>query len=214
MLAGLFNTCVAVNADAALTLEHTDNAGITSPATSNTFSAINLGAPAADRLVIVGSGLRRASSGSPITTSVTVGGVSATEIDSSPGTARQYSLWSAIVPAGTAADITVSLNISSDQLGIVVWTLKNHSSAAHIDSGNSDSGGTFSTVEGGVAVTFMGVNRTTSISFTNMDEDADFTIGSGCTIGGASNHNTPASSLTFSASSGDSFPKGVYASWS
>lgn len=216
MLAGLFNTCGTVKSDAALTLEHTDDAGLNSVASSSyTFPSVNLGAPSGDRLVIVGVGLRDAAAGTPQTSSLTIGGVSATLIDLFTGTARSYTMWYAVVPSGTTADIVANLNgVSCDQAGCVVWTLKNYNSATPVGYGSEDSGGTLATEEGGVAVAFMGVNRNTTMTFTNITEVADFVVGGECTMGGGSHHNTPATSLTISITSASSFPRGVYASWS
>ncbi len=85
---------------------------------SHTFTAQGIGTAAGDRVVIVGC-IGRASSITP--SSVTIGGVSATNIVSANGTTLTTSLWALLVTAGTTADIVVTYSGATTRTGILVW---------------------------------------------------------------------------------------------
>lgn len=104
--------------------------------TSYTFSSMPIGDAASDRLVVVGV-QARVSSGQSNVTSVTIGGVAATEIatiDPDPGTTT-IGLWQAAVPTGTTASVVVSFGGQTQtECGLAVFSIRNMGSTTPSDT--------------------------------------------------------------------------------
>lgn len=90
--------------------------------TSLTYTAAPIGAAATDRLVVVVVGQKPVSP--PTLNSVTVGGVSATkQIGIGDGNLTVVSIWTAIVPTGTTANVVAQFSGSRDGSSITVYTI-------------------------------------------------------------------------------------------
>lgn len=121
------------------TISNTDNASINSVLTAFTFSAKSLGAADADRKIIIG--VAGVTVSPPRTmVSVTVGGITATEIiylgDLNAGIESYSGLYIASVPTGTTGDVVVTWSGSVSNMGIGVWRVIGASSIAD-DTGSS-----------------------------------------------------------------------------
>lgn len=125
---------------------YTPNAGLAPPVltyvttsgTNNngdrTFSAVSIGAAAADRYIIVG--VHTSSFGSNTITGVTVAGITATKVaEAYNASYPNVALFIAAVPTGTSATIAVTNTTSSLVLNtrISVWNVTGLSSATPID---------------------------------------------------------------------------------
>ena len=92
--------------------------------TSWTFSSESLGAASADRSILVCFGSRKVGTASYAVSSVTVGGVSATEIISAVASSTNStiaSIWRADVPTGTTGDVVVTVDTSSIRAAIALY---------------------------------------------------------------------------------------------
>jgi len=117
-------------------------------ASSYTVSAADLGDASADRYVMIACG-GRGSTSAAVISSVTVGGVSATEVGSVTSgsgsfrsTAKSYVI---NVPTGTTADIVVNFSGSVLRAGVSWWTDDNLGSTTPHDTGVSTSSSTLTT---------------------------------------------------------------------
>ena len=111
------------------TIVFTDDSNVSSGTSSYTFTSQSFGAADASRIIVVGVGSEYIPS--PAfggTASVTIGGVTATEIastqqvDSASGS--QGSMWYAAVPTGTTGSVAITLDGAT--LGyfyVAVWAL-------------------------------------------------------------------------------------------
>lgn len=148
--------------------------------TTNTFTGINFGTAASDRQIAVFVGARP-DFPAP-TSSVTVGGVSATLVQQvlwlTSGT-TQIELFVADVPTGTSGDIVVSWTGTNFRCGIEVYGLYGLNGATPDAISTRDTAGTFgsftlsaaSHVAGG-AFTIAATNRTARISGAHDDLSA------------------------------------------
>lgn len=86
----------------------------------NTFSSVNIGTPAADRMVVVAVGVH----GNGPVTSVIVGATSLTLAAQSSAGAVGASLWYGIVASGSTANITAATSTTfPPEIGIIVGTI-------------------------------------------------------------------------------------------
>lgn len=94
-----------------------------------TFSNIPLGDAYEKRFVLVGITGRVGSSTTRTITSVTIGGVAATQIqldnNTSGGNQTILAFYGALVPAGVSANVVVTFNASMALASVAAWTLKN-----------------------------------------------------------------------------------------
>ena len=121
-------------AGSAVTVTHTASPVDASNATAYTFSSTAIGTAHANRRVVVGTA---ASTGTATVSSLTVGGVSATEIGTYQAATSTVSLWSAAVASGTSADIVVTWSGAQTRCGIGVYDVRGAAASAYtMISGN------------------------------------------------------------------------------
>jgi hypothetical protein len=94
------------------------------------WNGVAIGAAAADRKVAIGIA-HMANVG--VVSSVTIGGVSATVVDSGTGGVdnERAEIWQADVPTGTTANIVVTMSQSQNRLAAGVFAIYGAASAAH-----------------------------------------------------------------------------------
>ena len=171
-------------------LTYLTNSGDTSNLTTYTFSSVDLGDAAGDRLILVGSsgvaGAARAVS------SVTVGGVSATQAAQASNGGQPAALHSAVVPTGATGDIVVTFNGSMNRAHIGVWRLSGYNSSTVEDTigaglgSSSSQTGTIDVSAGGVIIAYGIGNNTGNHGWTGVTENFDVTLESAHAISGAS----------------------------
>jgi hypothetical protein len=141
----------------------------TANASAYTFSSQNIGADSAGRVVVVGVSPFNTTAGT--ITSVTIGGVSATEISvgsSSAGAIENCGIFAAEV-TGTTATIVVNTSASRLCCGIAVWTLSNATGYSTETFQEADANtaasitNTFSNVTEGDAIIVMGRIRAANV---------------------------------------------------
>lgn len=115
---------VSTNINAALVLTYLQSAEDEADLTTYTFASQNLGTASSDRYIIVGASGRDFGTTAKSITSVTVGGVSATEIHQAQGTATGTTvsgLYIAAVPTGTTGDVVVTFSEVFIKSNIALW---------------------------------------------------------------------------------------------
>lgn len=140
-----------------------------------TFSAQALGVAAANRKIVVAICYSTTAS----ITSVTIGGVTASQVVAATGTGgMKIELWQAAVPTGTTGDIVIVHPGTSDRDGIGVWAVYGAQSAAN-DTGSSTGvdplADTLNIPAGGVAIG-AAVNNDAGVdtyTWTNLTENYD-----------------------------------------
>ena len=95
---------------ASFTLDYLGTA-TTAKATTITFSSVSFGDPDSDRIIIVGFGF---SSGSTTVNSVSIGGVSATQLVQRSQGGVTVNIYAAAVPTGTTGNIVINISKSQD----------------------------------------------------------------------------------------------------
>lgn len=111
--------------------------------TTYTFSSVNLGDAATDRVIIVGIGGTSGSSRS--ISSVTIGGVSATaSATANTSWAIVNSIWYAAVPSGTTGDIVITFSGSMAQCVVNTFRMTGQTSNTPATTGTDTTGSTTS----------------------------------------------------------------------
>lgn len=185
-------------------------------ATSYTFSSVALGAAAANRAIYVFMTGQESTGAAPTITPVTVGGVSATKIsDVNNSTEPQYpgSLWKANVPSGTTGDISITLNKTMSQFGIIAWALTGDHYQFNLQTDGSTSTASFSlTSVPDNSVILAGRGGLASHTHTwssAVDENIDQVIADGVVMSGASKEHATGGNFTVTCTpnSTDSRPR-------
>jgi len=180
--------------------------------TSKTFSSVPIGNATYDRMVVV---CVKGDGGGGQPTSVTVGGISATSIVAVASGPQYNSIWAAIVPTGTTANIVVNRSNDPDRQGISVYAVYGKTSV----TASATASDIVNPYTQSITIPSRGVaigcgltgNGTGSSSWTNLTEDYDaagpiFSSGSATSMAGAT------LSVTFTpTASGD--PSMTLASW-
>lgn len=99
------------------TISYLQAVSVIETVSSKTFTAVNIGAANAKRVVAVAIYLRHNAT-SPTVTAVTIGGVAATILQAQTGTHVRMAIAYAAVPAGTTADVAITLSAAISQIGI------------------------------------------------------------------------------------------------
>lgn len=108
---------------------------ITGTGTTITYTAAPIGTAATNRVVIVTTGVRDLNTG--YATSVSIGGITATKQVES--TSPYASIWSAVVPTGTTANVVVGYSNSTTGVAFSVHTIHGGASAtAKLTASNTD----------------------------------------------------------------------------
>ena len=168
-----------VSSAAAKVLTFQTSANNATGLTTYTFSAQAIGTAAADRRVIVtvaGTG----SNNTTITT-VTVGGVTATEIIDAANSQNNMGVFIALVTTDTTADIVITFSNAKARCAIGVWSCTGLSSDTAVDSDSSTAEPgviTLTTVASGFAVSMAADGSTGSLThtWTNLTEQFDATV--------------------------------------
>lgn len=169
------------------TLSSTAQATDTVDASTFTFSGVALGTPSGDRKILVGVSVVRASFPTTIT-SMTIGGISATEIIEQDSTREAVAIYIASVPTGTTGDIVVVCAHTESNCGIDVYACTGMSSTAHATGGSTADPMTASLAipAGGVAIGHAMIgDGVSSGSWTNLTENQDDNVESNGTHMGA-----------------------------
>ena len=170
-----------------------------------TFSNVPFGSPAATRTIIVAVA-GRANTNRSIS-SVTVGGVTATEITQSSNTSGGGSItgiYRADVPAGASGSVVVTFSGQMVRAGIAAYRMEAGAAGAHAFTAlNTSTAGTIDVPAGGAALAVAFTNAVATATWSGLTENTDMQIES------ASSFST-ASGTFESAQSGLS----VSASWS
>lgn len=154
--------------------------------TSATFTAQDIGAAAASRVVVVGVYGRRAGVGA-FTCSITIGGNAATKAveitnGTSAGGTAGVSIHYLAVPADTTADIVVTFSTTSVRFGIGVWSLTSTSGvmlgATATDIEGDPTATTISVGAGGAVIGFAAESSALSntATWSGLTEDLDAVI--------------------------------------
>jgi hypothetical protein len=171
---------------AAKVLTYQTNASDGADLTTYTFSSQAIGTAAADRYVIVGVG--GANTGSN-PSSVTIGGVSATNVVQTNGGIHSGSLWIALVPTGTTANIVVVWPSGLNRCGIGVWSATGLSGTAANDTASSNASpgsATVATLAGGFAIGYAFIGYAgTGVSWTNLTGRFAVSVEAGISNSGA-----------------------------
>lgn len=131
----------------------------TSTTTTYTFnnggSGYAIGTASSDRLVIVAVNLTISNR---TVSSMTIGGVSATNAVRSQRGLACSEIWAAMVSSGTTANISITCSGTNDRCGIIIWTATGMSTATAVGSGSNTSAtsphatSAFATSNGGFVV--------------------------------------------------------------
>lgn len=143
--------------------------------TTYTFSSLTFGTAAADRYIVACFTTRGGGSNADID-SVTIGGVTATEVINA--TALQATVWNgtaifiAAVPSGTSGDVVVTYNVSTLRCGCSLYRLTGLGSATAHDTASDTtfSGGeltdTIDVPAGGIVIAASGQDSGTTPGYT------------------------------------------------
>ena len=188
---------------------------------SFTFNDVSLGAPAADRVLILG--IIAADGGWPggeRADSVTVNGIPATKQTSYLSASVKYHFFTLAVPSGSTGDIVVNWSGDIQTCGVLIYRATGlNSEIPEDDSGwwkLSDTGTTFSDVsvsKDGFIIGMMGTSGMADITISGLSEDYE-TPGTGSKIHASSRMFTSAQtpSITYSWSGSHALARHA-ASW-
>ena len=152
--------------------------------TTFTFASKTLGAAQSDRVIVVGvTGIGTTGAARSIS-SVTIGGVTATEIHTETNSHQVVAQYAAVVPTGTTGDIVVTWNTTMNQVGVGWWRLPGADiasvAAAGDENGAADTTQTASVnVAAGSFVIANSYNVNSSAataSYDTLDEDYDSNV--------------------------------------
>lgn len=172
---------LAVAGGGGATVEYRDSAADTSAKTSFTFTSMDIGSAAADRVILVG--VTEGTGTVSTISSVSVAGNSATAIAQADGglspNEERAEIWAVAVASGTTGNVVVTLSGSDSGCGVVVWAAYGISTTAHDTA--TDAGDPMSVLidipAGGVCVGFCAVRSnsagTSRWTWTGLTEDID-----------------------------------------
>ena len=170
---------------------------------TTTFSSQNFGTADASRLIVAAFGCGPTGA-SPSITSVTIGGVTATLVETIKATDIRAGIYVAAVPTGTSGTVTIVWSTTADSVGCNLYALYN-CSATPTDHGNSiASTGTFDldVAANGIAVAYQVSRNNTDVTHTwaGLTEDTDDVLTSGAWqgSGGSARFATTQTNLTCS----------------
>lgn len=161
-----------------LTSDNSDN-----NASGYTFSGINFGSAAANRLIIVA--VHNSGPSGKSLSSITIGGVTGTIVKNQTSGFAGVAIAQALVPSGTSGTVVVTLSGSNESCGIGVWSVITNTQGAQFTGASTGGSSIAATVpsSGGAITAYTtsgsGVgNASTPSNFTerydfNPDEDAD-----------------------------------------
>jgi hypothetical protein len=172
----------------------TFTANVSSATTSlaYSFTSQNFGTASADRHILVGTA---AQAGTPTAvSSMTIGGISASQVFARSGTNSTVAFWIAPVPTGTSGTVFITWAAQRARCAAVIWALTGLLSTTAVDSGSAISSGssplsdTVDVAAGGVcfAMAYDTGTGNRSWTWTGLTEMVDQTFASGRSYTGAS----------------------------
>lgn len=185
-------------------------------ASNYTFSGLSFGTAAANRLIVAGIHNTEYISGpADQPSSVTIGGVSATNVVINVDNEACASIWQALVPSGTTGSVVVNFPATQQNCGVGIWSIVTNRQAAQFSS-SSDNGAsiaaTIPTSGYGVVVCTVDPDAaTTTVTPTNYTEDYENDLADHATFEGG--HLTASATITATAPNKASGESLVYASW-
>lgn len=159
----------------------------TSNLSTYTYSSVDLGDEAADRLIVVAA-MADLSSGA--ITGCTIGGESATMINTpSVNSSRHTAMFYRRSPSGASANIVVTHSSSANRAGIGVWRIVNQTSDEPLDfdkDAGSDGAASVSVnaAKGGVVIAACMVNNNDGVVWSNATERFDNAVEGNVTMSG------------------------------
>jgi hypothetical protein len=196
----------------------TANAVSAANLTTYTFAAQSLGVAAGDRLIAVGIG----SAGNTTTiSSVTIGGVSASQVvaaDGGSGNSRIAAIWVAAVPTGATGNVVVTfgsgmVHCSIDVYRLVGASATTYHTATDITITSNAESASLNLVANGAAIgvfhTNGGATRTTT--WTNLTEQTDRVVEAPYATSTAANATTETQALTITATASGSLDQAALA---
>lgn len=164
-----------------------------------TFPSLDIGSPSGRELIV--SIVGQSTSHGRHISSVTVGGVSATEVVSTTADYYHAAIYRVIVPTGTSATVEVTWDSSISRCGVGVWAAYGLGDVNNVDQ---SSWGTVSkTVNvtgvagGAIIAVVMRASRSGAFAWTNAVEDFDQAVGGSATQSGA--HSLVSGSVAITA---------------
>jgi hypothetical protein len=174
------------------TISFTDSSVQSGAATTFTFSTQAFGSADATRIVVVGTASEDNGATDANITSMTIGGVAATQIVQATNSTEHVEIWAAAVPTGTTGDVVINYSADAFSVGIGVWALYNAQITNTDEGTDTDSNpATFALdiAAGGVALACVCQRSNTNPTFTwtNLTENYDeFVVTSDTWMTGAS----------------------------
>lgn len=158
---------------------------------SVTFSSFAFGAAAAGRQIVVGIAQTEPTGTVPSITSVTIGGVTATQLFSyqSAGAQGAVAIYAAAVPSGTSGNIVVNYSDSMKTTSVFLWRVTGADiSAPHDTATDYNSDPLTASIDceaGGAIFAIFGSRDSTSGSWSGVDDLEHSAILSGSRVGAA-----------------------------
>lgn len=145
-----------------------DWAGSSTDSSSYSFSGLSIGSAASNRAVLA---LIHGGAQTRTITSVTIGGISATQCASYSFGGGITAIYGAIVPTGTTATVVVNFSGTQDRCGVAVYTTTDLKSFIAFDSGgDADGASPFSAAidipTGGFVIAGVGTHNSVSGTWT------------------------------------------------
>lgn len=180
----------------------------TADSASYTFSSVDIDAAAANRQVVVCYFIGRSGVGAFSLSSLTVGGVSATELVGLMGAGNAYRVGIAIaeVPEGTTADVVVTPSISGNRAAVAVYPIYGASTTAldtGTDTGADPLSDTLTTAKNGMVIACNVGGGGGATTWSNITEDFDAVVETVMLYSSASDLIAAAGSLSPSATTSE-----------
>lgn len=196
------------------------NTGSSTAGTSFTFTSVSIGTASSSRYVVVAM-IAQGAAASP--TSVTVGGISATQAAAAVTSSNRAELWIANVTSGTTADIVITFAASTTRCAVGSYSVYDIVSTTPIDTATSSTTSMTLSVNTNTNSVVIGTAFSSSTApdatwvgvTENYDTDAFGSGGGRTTTGGIATGVVGATPRTVTCTvTGASSPVGVAASWS
>lgn len=197
----------AIAAAAPFSLAWVSHAEDAAGGTTITHTGISFGAASSNRTLVAAIVGRPTSVAATVISSVTIGGVSATQVSGAyiaNGTnAHIADIWQAAVPSGTSGNVVVTYANATSRSGIDLYSLNTNTTAATaaggvvVDPGPSSISKTIVVPAGGAAIAIYSDRSTSAVTATtwtnaNLDNDA-LNIGGVGTVVSSASTSTPGS---------------------
>lgn len=175
--------------------------------TTYSFTSVSIGTAATNRLVFVT--VTSVASGNRLISSATIGGISATVIESTPNAGASTKIIYAVVPTGTTATISITFDSTVLRCGVGSYSIYNLKSTSPVSRANGSTwtsgaiSATLSVPEN--AIILAGVSNSTNsntFTWTNLTSNYDSLVDATFRFSGASAQvSTGNSSYTVTATS-------------